>query len=138
MPVLGPEFSAFQDILASQGAILDIAEPMMEDLLWLRRYPERRMVVYIRFVEFMRHYELIRELENVDVWVNGIFRDQAEIRGGLGINSSRFHRIIADFFVGHVTRKFIVGINSHVSVCRLRTLVSEPATTILLTEQAGG
>ena len=45
MPVLGPEFSAFQDILASQGAILDIAEPMMEDLLWLRRHPERRMLV---------------------------------------------------------------------------------------------
>jgi len=45
MPVLGPEFSAFQDILASQGATLDIAEPMMEDLLWLRRHPERRMVV---------------------------------------------------------------------------------------------
>ena len=77
----------------------------------------------------MRYYELIRELENVDVLVNGIFRDQAELRGGLGINSSRFHRIIADFFVGHVTRKFIVGINSH---------VSEPATSILLTEQAGG
>ena len=110
----------------------------MEDLVWLRRHPERRMIVQVRFVEFMRHYELIRELENVDVWVNGVYRDQAEIREGLGINSARFHRIIADYFVGHVTRKLIIGINSHVSVCRLQALVSGPATSILLSEPAGG
>tara|TARA_R110000868_G_scaffold7354_20_gene40124 strand:+ start:8401 stop:9225 length:825 start_codon:yes stop_codon:yes gene_type:complete len=121
-PVLGPDTAAISEYIAARGATLGLSDPTPEDLEWLRDHPAQRLTVLVEVETLKRHFDVIRDLGNVDIRVHGVFRHRAPPESG---DTVSFRRIVEQFFVGHTQRKFVIGVNSSRSVERLARLASE-------------
>lgn len=103
-----------------------ISEPVRADLeALIEGFDSKRVCVQLTLRQLLENLERLASTENLDLCINGLFRDQAYCAMQLGLDERALQREVASVLKAQPTWKVIVGINQPHNVKRLSQVAED-------------
>ena len=111
VPVLGDEFDATAIWLARQGVELAISSPCAADMQQIFTAAHRPVPVQISVLELLRDLDALMRVQDLDVSVNGLYRDEQDYKRKLGLSRPDVVEKLRSVFSAKESWRLVVGIN---------------------------